>query len=101
MSLRRVEQVKHEKPSQLPPSVKDEKEGIIALNPGEYAILHLQFRVGDGNRISKDWEALGVCETIRIPYTIWDGTAPPASLIPSLPLAQGPATSDAGKALGA
>ncbi|KAI1797157.1 hypothetical protein LXA43DRAFT_982973 [Ganoderma leucocontextum] len=84
------QEVKHKTPSQLPPAVKGAKEGIIALNPGEYVILHLQFRVGDGDRISKDWEAMGVCETIRIPYAIWDGTAAPASLVPSLPLAQTP-----------
>ncbi|KAM5535972.1 hypothetical protein V8D89_010412 [Ganoderma adspersum] len=94
----RPELVKHEKPSQIPPAVKDIKEGIIALNPGEYAILHLQFRVGDGDRVSKDWEALGACEMIRIPYAIWDGTAPPISLASSLPLAQAP-TSGTGKAL--
>lgn len=88
---RHPEQVKYHPPSQLPSAVKDAKDGIVALNPGEYAILHLQFRVGDGTQISKDWEAIGLCETIRIPYALWDGTAPPSSLFPSLPLAQSPA----------
>jgi hypothetical protein len=60
------------------------------LNPGEYAIFHLQFRIGDGKHISKDWEAIRICETIHIPYALWDGTAAPSSLVPSLPLAQTP-----------
>ncbi|PIL35614.1 hypothetical protein GSI_02342 [Ganoderma sinense ZZ0214-1] len=96
------EEVKHQKPSQLPPAVKDAKDGIIALNHGEYVILHLQFRVGDGDRISKDWEGLSLCETIRIPYAVWDGAALPASLLSSLPLAQTPTPTSAdglGKAL--
>lgn len=41
---------------------------------------------------------MGACETIRIPYAIWDGTAPLISLASSLPLAQAP-TSGTGKSL--
>ncbi|KAI1797406.1 hypothetical protein LXA43DRAFT_1070947 [Ganoderma leucocontextum] len=84
------QEVKHKKAFELPPAVKDPKEGIVALNPGEYGKLRLQFRVGDGDRIAKDWEAIGCCETIRIPYAIWDGTAAHTSLALFLPLAHTP-----------
>ena len=70
----------------LPPNIKDAAEGIVALKQGEYAIFHLQFRVGDGDRIAKDWEGFRLLESIHIPYAIWDGTTSPASLVPSLPL---------------
>lgn len=60
----------------------------MALNQGEYAIFHLQFRVGDGDAISKEWQALGCLEKIHIPYATWDGTASPSTLASSLPLAQ-------------
>ncbi|EJF64993.1 hypothetical protein DICSQDRAFT_167141 [Dichomitus squalens LYAD-421 SS1] len=78
------------KKSPPPPAIKDAKEGTIALDPGEHAILHLQFRVGDGHRIAKDWEAMTCIESLRLPYALWDGASPPSSLVPSLPLAQAP-----------
>ena len=79
-------QVTQNKPA--PNAIKDHKQSIVALKPGEYAILHLQFRVGDGERITKDWEAFSLLDTLHIPYTLWDGTSNPASLVPSLVLAQ-------------
>ncbi|TBU38121.1 hypothetical protein BD309DRAFT_1012691 [Dichomitus squalens] len=76
--------------SPLPHPIKDVKEGTVALDPGDYAILHLQFRVGDGRRVAKDWEAMACIESLHLPYSLWDGTSPPRSLVPSLPLAQTP-----------
>ena len=73
-----------------PSAIKSVEEGIVALNPGDFVIYNFQFRVGDGDRIAKDWEALGCIESLRIPYALWDGTAAPTSLIPSLVLAQSP-----------
>ncbi|KAI0368589.1 hypothetical protein BV20DRAFT_998254 [Pilatotrama ljubarskyi] len=76
----------------VPSNVKDAKEGIIALHTGEYAILQLQFRVGDGDGISKDWEAFGCLESLVLPWAPWDGTSPYSSLLSSLPSAQSPPT---------
>ncbi|KAI0671699.1 hypothetical protein C8Q78DRAFT_1168540 [Trametes maxima] len=73
-----------------PAQIKNAEEGIVALRTGDFAILHLQFRVGDGDAISKDWEAFHCLESIVLPWASWDGTTPPASLIPSLPTAQSP-----------
>ncbi|KAJ8469814.1 hypothetical protein ONZ51_g8750 [Trametes cubensis] len=76
------------KKAPLPSNIRDAAQGIIALNTGDYAILHLQFRVGNGDNISKDWEALGCLESFFIPWAPWDGTTPYASLAASLPTAQ-------------
>ncbi|KAH9903001.1 hypothetical protein C8Q73DRAFT_661874 [Cubamyces lactineus] len=76
------------KKAPLPENIKDATQGVIALNTGEYAILHLQFRVGNGDTISKDWEAFGCLASFFIPWAPWDGTTPYASLAPSLPTAQ-------------
>ena len=54
---------------------------------GEFAIINAQFRVGDGDTIAKDWEALACLETLHIPYAIWDGSTAPAALVPLLPMA--------------
>ncbi|KAI0635897.1 hypothetical protein C8Q77DRAFT_1100288 [Trametes polyzona] len=72
-----------------PPSanIKDANNGFVLLNTGEYAILHLQFRVGDGDMISKDWEALGALEAIYLPWAPWDGSTPLDATAASLPSA--------------
>ena len=62
----------------------------MALKTGEYAIFNLQFRVGDGENITKDWQAMECLETFRIPYVLWDGTSDPSTFVSSLPLAQTP-----------
>ena len=74
-------------------------EGIVELKVGEYAIFHAQFRVGDGDTISKHWEALSCLETLVVPYAIWDGTSPPATLVSLLPQADKQPPSDVGRAL--
>lgn len=79
-----------------PASVKDVTSGIVALNQGEYVIYNLQFRVGDGDSVAKDWEALRCLETIHVPYAIWDGTSSPSSLASYLPLVQNQSSASAG-----
>ncbi|KAI0649147.1 hypothetical protein C8Q79DRAFT_494910 [Trametes meyenii] len=76
----------------LPDSVKDAKQGIVSLGPGDHAIMALQFRVWNGANISfKDFQALVCLESIFVPYAVWDGTTHPASLAASLPRASYPA----------
>ncbi|KAI9060681.1 hypothetical protein FKP32DRAFT_1595408 [Trametes sanguinea] len=77
----------------LPTQVKDAKEGILQLNTGDYAILHLQFRVGDGDNISKDWEAFNCLESVCFPWVSWDGSTPYTTLASSLPTVQSAARS--------
>ncbi|OJT07607.1 hypothetical protein TRAPUB_1537 [Trametes pubescens] len=84
--------VEVKKDAPLPDNIKNANEATILLNTGEYAILHLQFRVGDGNTISKDWEALGALEAFFLPWAPWDGTSAPAALAGSFPTAQAPAS---------
>ncbi|RDX57337.1 hypothetical protein OH76DRAFT_1451320 [Lentinus brumalis] len=71
----------------LPSNIKDATDGIVAFKTGEYAIFNAQFRVGDGDTIAKDWEALACLETFHIPYVIWDGASAPSALASSLPMA--------------
>ena len=80
-------------------NIKDATEGIVSLKTGEYVIFNAQFRVGDGDLISKHWEALACLETILIPYAIWDGTSSPATLVSSLPQADKQPMSGMGRAL--
>lgn len=60
-----------------PPQVLNATRGILALNPGDYAIVYMQFRVGDGQEISRDWEALCRMRSFRLPAVApWDGQSP-------------------------
>ncbi|KAL1949445.1 hypothetical protein VTO73DRAFT_8326 [Trametes versicolor] len=85
-------EVKNDAP--LPANIKDAKQGTVLLAPGDFAILHLQFRVGDGDTISKDWEALGALEALFLPWAPSDITSPPC-----LPTAQAPASGAEGSGL--
>ncbi|KAI0833436.1 hypothetical protein BC628DRAFT_1308562 [Trametes gibbosa] len=82
--------VEFKKETPTPANIKDVKAGTIVLHTGEYAVLHLQFRVGDGDTISKDWEALGCLEAIHLPWASWDGAVSPATVAATLPSAQSP-----------
>lgn len=84
----------------LPANIKDAKEGTILLATGDFAILHLQFRVGDGDTISKDWEALGALEALLLPWAPSDGTSTPAALAASLPTAQSSTSGESSTAHG-
>lgn len=72
------------------------KEATVLLNTGDYVILHLQFRVGDGDMIYKDWQALSALEAFFIPWASCDGTSMLPALAASLPTAQSPAARDNG-----
>ncbi|KAI0649153.1 hypothetical protein C8Q79DRAFT_1007712 [Trametes meyenii] len=41
-----------------PPSVLDAKEAIVVLHPGDYALFHAFFRVGNGKTLTRDFHAL-------------------------------------------
>ena len=51
----------------LPGTVIDAKRGIIKLNPGEYAVMLMQFRVGDGDDVWKELKALAISEALLVP----------------------------------
>ncbi|TFK94081.1 hypothetical protein K466DRAFT_510485 [Polyporus arcularius HHB13444] len=51
----------------LPPAVKNADRGIVELAQGEYVILQMQYRVGDGVTIAKDMQALHLLQALTIP----------------------------------
>ena len=40
------------------PSVRDADQGLVVLAPGDYVVYSLQYRLGDGDTITKDFQAL-------------------------------------------
>ncbi|RPD60034.1 hypothetical protein L226DRAFT_571041 [Lentinus tigrinus ALCF2SS1-7] len=57
-----------------PPSILDAERGFVVLNPGQFAIVYLQFCVGDGSVLTKEWQALRCLERIVLPcISPWDG----------------------------
>ena len=65
--------------------MKDSTEAIVALYPGDYAVMSLQFRTGDDKSINKDWKAFQLLDQVVIPFMLWDSTTPPETLAASLP----------------
>ncbi|TFK94086.1 hypothetical protein K466DRAFT_658079 [Polyporus arcularius HHB13444] len=51
----------------LPSAVKNGPRGIVALHPGEFALLHMQFRIGDGDLIVSEWDALSCLRALAVP----------------------------------
>ncbi|OJT10743.1 hypothetical protein TRAPUB_12737, partial [Trametes pubescens] len=84
----------------LPTHVKDSTEGTILLNTGDFVVLHLQFRVGDGNKITKDWEALSTLEAVFLPWVLWDGVTPLSNIAASLPTVQSSSSVESSQACG-
>lgn len=83
-----------------PPEViiGDPTGGIVRLGKGDFAVFQLQFRVGDDDTISKDWQALDALESITM---VWEKTTThPAFTAPSLPIPQGPPVLDSAGASG-
>ncbi|PIL35663.1 hypothetical protein GSI_02393 [Ganoderma sinense ZZ0214-1] len=67
----------------LPPAIHNEPRGIFELHPGEYVLLHLQFRVGDGRNagINKDFTALSNLFGLALPLrSPWNPNHDPAAL---------------------
>lgn len=84
----------------LPTQIKDASDGIVLLKTGDFVVFHLQFRVGDGETISTDWQALSALEAIFVPWLPWDGVEQPTSLASTLPTVQSRAPADPTPALG-
>lgn len=64
-------------PKDLPKGVINAERGILALGAGEYAILQLQFRVGNGVNIRKDYEALHCVQGVSLPlFAPWTDESP-------------------------
>lgn len=57
----------------------------MRLAKGDFVVLQLQFRVGDGDTIAKDWQALDAVECIALPWAPWDEVVRPAVLARDLP----------------
>lgn len=66
----------------------DSREGTVLLHTGDFVVFQLQFSVGDGKAISKDWEALNALESIFVPWSPWHGLAPLGDVAASLPTIQ-------------
>ena len=48
--------------------------GILTLSPGDFAIIEMQFRVGDGEHITHDHAAIASCQALCLPCLApWDG----------------------------
>ena len=55
------------------------ERGIVALKPGQYAIMQMQFRVGDGKTIRTYWNALSRLDSLCMPFIApWKGDSPDA-----------------------
>lgn len=66
---------------QAPPpgqTVRNYNAGNIRLRKGDFAVFQLQFRIGDDDTISNDWQALHALESISIPWVPWDNANPDA-----------------------
>lgn len=64
-------------PRNMPAGVINAERGMLALAPGEYAILQLQFRIGNGVNIRKDYEALFCVHGLSLPlFAPWNGESP-------------------------
>lgn len=74
----------------LPKQVKDADQGTILLSTGDFVVLQLQFRLGNDDTISKEWDALGTIEAIFLPYVPWNGVPAITQLPPLLPTVQSP-----------
>ncbi|PIL29059.1 hypothetical protein GSI_09107 [Ganoderma sinense ZZ0214-1] len=51
----------------LPSAVLDAEQGIFMLGPGDFAILHIQFRLGDGTVFRRELEALTFTDNLFLP----------------------------------
>ncbi|KAI0749331.1 hypothetical protein C8Q80DRAFT_1269228 [Daedaleopsis nitida] len=70
--------IKEGKP--LPPSVHDVERGIVSLRPGEYVVFSAQFRLGDGDTITTDWEAFERLSCASLAFSLWEQGADPCLL---------------------
>ena len=61
--------------------MKNADRGILALRQGQYAILQMQYRVGNGGIMRKDWDALRLVQTFTLPVVVpWEEDRSPTAL---------------------
>ncbi|PIL35613.1 hypothetical protein GSI_02341 [Ganoderma sinense ZZ0214-1] len=70
-----------------PSVVEDASQAIVALSRGDYAVMSLQFRTGDGKNINRDWQAFRLLDHVVIPFMVWNSNLPAAALAAILPSA--------------
>ncbi|RDX57374.1 hypothetical protein OH76DRAFT_1368441 [Lentinus brumalis] len=57
-----------------PPGVIDAQRGVVVLEPGQYAVIHAQFLIGDGSTATSPWKAMTCLESLYLPcVSPWDG----------------------------
>ena len=87
----------HEPP--YPPGMRDVNQGIVGLAPGDFAIIEIQFRIGDEKTINLDWQALRCLDHLVVPFMLWDrvsnattlaSAVPPAYTLPDLSSSERP-----------
>ncbi|KAI0368593.1 hypothetical protein BV20DRAFT_968945, partial [Pilatotrama ljubarskyi] len=63
-----------------PAEVHDAARGIVTLKPGDYVLLHMQFRIGDGDAYKRDWHAFSFLHSIYVAFVpSWPGIPPDAA----------------------
>ncbi|KAI0714266.1 hypothetical protein C8T65DRAFT_151565 [Cerioporus squamosus] len=63
-------------PRQRLSQVLDADRALVILHPGQFAVMHFQFCVGDGSTIKTEWQALRCLERFLVPcVSPWDGQA--------------------------
>ena len=65
--------------------MQDPDEGIIALKPGDFVVMWVQFRIGDDHTINMEWQALRCLDHAIIPFMVWDRTSRPITLMAVIP----------------
>ncbi|OJT03812.1 hypothetical protein TRAPUB_5542 [Trametes pubescens] len=100
LAIRQLNSVEIVNDGRVPAHVKDANNGTVLLKTGDFVVFQLQFRVGDGDTISKDWEALSALEALFVPWVPWDGVQEPATLAMSLPTVQSSPYADGTSTLG-
>lgn len=63
-----------------PSVVEDAPQAIVSLSRGDYAVMSLQFRTGDGKNINRDWQAFRLLDHVVIPFMVWNSNLPAAAL---------------------
>ncbi|KAI0359911.1 hypothetical protein OH77DRAFT_877976 [Trametes cingulata] len=72
----------------LPAGVHDASRAIVTLQPGDYALLHMQFRLGDGSTHTRDWHAFALLHSLSVTFLpALASSSLPSSLssLPTLP----------------
>ncbi len=68
-----------------PSVLEDASQAIVALSRGDYAVMSLQFRTGDGKNVNRDWQAFRLLDHVVIPFMAWDSNARATTIASTLP----------------